>query len=123
MKSRKIFVAFAILTIFAGYQCGKNVNIPEDLIGMWKSSAPKYSECFFELTENTIILGTREKTITTHAITNIKTEKISEEKSILYAISYTNQEGQKYKLSFYYDPANGGVIRFKNQQNIVWTKR
>ena len=31
--------------------------------------------------------------------------------------------GQEYKFSFYYDPANQGRIRFKNQSEMVWTKR
>jgi len=33
-----------------------------------------------------------------------------------------NKEGQESKFSFYYNPTDHGVIRFKNQDQIVWTK-
>ena len=38
----------------------------------------------------------------------------------LYTISYLSPEGEEYEFPFYYDPAGDGVIRFKNQQEMVW---
>jgi len=43
-------------------------------------------------------------------------------RQFLYNIYYENLKSQEFKLSFYYDPSNGGVIRFKNQGKIEWRK-
>jgi hypothetical protein len=42
--------------------------------------------------------------------------------SLLYTITYKSVEGLKYKFSFYYNPAGQGEIKFKNQDQIMWTK-
>jgi hypothetical protein len=37
-------------------------------------------------------------------------------------MALNNYKGQEFKFSFYYHPADHGVIKFKNQDQIVWTK-
>lgn len=120
MKSKKILVALAILTTLLGCQPAKNTTLPDDLVGVWKTSAPKYSDRSLEFTKDSIIFGTGKGNVDTHPIANIET--IREDNTILYTISHLNREGHEYTLSFYYDPANGGVIRLKNQKTIAWTK-
>jgi len=53
----------------------------------------------------------------------IKIEEDRKERKTLYVICYKNTARQEYKFSFYYDPANQGTIRFKNQREMVWTKK
>ncbi|MBW2039487.1 MAG: hypothetical protein JRI46_07830 [Deltaproteobacteria bacterium] len=122
MKVERVLVVLVILIIFFGCQCEKNRSVPNDLIGMWKTSAPKYADRLFEFKKDAVIFGTGEGNFDTYAITNIEIEKIREEKGILYTIYYENREGEEYKFSFYYYPENRGVIRFKNQKQIMWTK-
>ncbi len=120
MKSRRILIAFAIVTAFFGCQSGGNRAVPDELLGVWKTSAPKYADRFFELKKDAVIFATGEGNVSVHAIVNI--EQVREDKQILYTIYYTNQAGEEYKWSFYHDSANGGAIRFKNQKRIEWTK-
>ena len=105
------------MTLFFGFQCGKNRTVPDDLIGVWKTSEEKYEDRFFEIDRTTITFGTGGENSDTHPITNIEVEKGS-----LCTIYYKNAEGQEFKLSFTYQPAGQGEIKFKNQDQIVWTK-
>ena len=70
-----------------------------------------------------IIFGTGEEKFDVYPITKIRIEKDRQEQKTLYLICYKNIEGKVYKFFFYYDPANQGTIRFKNQKEMVWTKK
>ncbi len=104
-------------------QCGKKTTVPEDLIGVWETTAPTYADRPFEIKTDEVIFGTGEGKFDTYPITKIKIEKDPTEQKTLYIICYKNIEGQEYKFSFYCDPANQGMIRFKNQKEMVWTKK
>ena len=94
--------------------------MPDDLVGVWKTSARKYADRSLELTKESIIFGTGEGNTDIRPIT--KVQKVQKDDKILYTASYKNQAGQVYKFSFYYNPADGGTVRFKNQSTIVWRK-
>jgi len=123
MKVKRVLVIIIYLIVLSTCQCGRKTTVPEDLIGVWETAAPTYADRFFEIRINEIIFGTGEEKFDTYPITKIKTEKESEEQEMLYILCYKNIEGQEYKFSFYYDPANQGTIRLKNQQEMVWTKK
>ena len=125
MKSTRIFVAVALLATVIGCQPqsqsqADNSTVPEKLLGVWKTSHPKYADRFFEIKKDFIIFGTGGESFELHALADI--HESWEGKSILYTISHLNHEGQRYTFAFYYNPDDGGTIRFKNQPNIVWTK-
>lgn len=120
MKSKRFLVALTFLTALFGYQCGRNITVPDELIGKWKTS-PLISEgSFFEFTKNSIIFGTIEEDANTYPIMKIKSEKIRKEEWILYTIYYRSEGIHEYEFSFYYHPSNDGVIRFKNKLQSVW---
>jgi hypothetical protein len=121
MKSKGILVALAILACLFGCQPEEPATVPDELLGVWETSAPKYKDSFFELTKDTLTFANRDLDyIDVNSISKI--EKIHREKGILYTIHYENREGQEYKFAFYYDPLRGGAIRFKNQDQIEWRK-
>ena len=122
MKVRRGLVVLIFFLALSAFQCGKNTTIPEDLIGVWKTMAPTYVDRSFEIKTDEVIFGTGEETFDTYPITKIKSEKDPREQGTLYTLYYKNIEGQEYGFSFYYDPANHGIIRFKNQKEMVWTK-
>jgi hypothetical protein len=122
MKAERVLIVFIFLLVFFAFQCGRKTTVPDNLIGVWKASAPQYEDRFFEIKKDEIIFGTGQRNFDTHRIKNIEMEKVRGEESSLYTISYKNLEGQEYKFSFYYDPTRHGVIRFKNQDKIVWTR-
>jgi hypothetical protein len=122
MKGRKGLVVLIFLLALSPFQCGKKATVPEDLIGVWKTTAAPYDDRFFEIKADEVIFGTGEGNFDTYAITKIKTEKDPREQATLYTLCYKTIERREYRFSFYYDPANHGSIRFKNQQEMVWTK-
>jgi len=121
MKTKKWLVGLAILVVFICSQCKKNTTVSNELIGIWKTASPKYEGCFFEFRTNTITIGPREGEPSTFAITNIKREKERNEEWTLYTIFYVAQ-GEEYEFPLYFLLEKGGVIRFKNQLDIVWTR-
>lgn len=123
MKVEKVWAIIICLIVLSVCQCGKKATVPDELIGVWETTAPDYADHPFEIKTNEVMFGTGEGKFDTYPITKIKIEKNREEQKTLYIIFYKNTAGQEYKFSFYYDPANQGTIRFKNQKEMVWTKK
>jgi hypothetical protein len=122
MKGRKGLVLLIFFLALSLFQCGRKATVPGDLIGVWKTTTEPYADLFFEIKADEVVFGTGEGSFDTYRITKIKTEKDPREQGTLFILCYRTIEGQEYKFSFYYDPANHGSIRFKNQQEMVWTK-
>jgi len=122
MKVERAWIIIICLMVLFACQRGGRVVVPGDVIGVWETTSADYADRFFEITTGEVIFGTGENTFDTYPISKIKTEKDLTEHKNLYIICYKNTAGQEYKFSFYYDPANQGTIRFKNQKEMVWTK-
>ena len=126
MRSKGILLALAMFAALFGSQCREPWAVPDELVGVWRTSAPKYADCYFELTQDLMIFANEahleERSV--NRISGIK--KTDRGKAILYTFSYEvhfeDEEGKKGKFSFYYDPSEGGSIRFKNQPRIKWRK-
>ena len=123
MKVKRVWMIISCLMALSAFQCGGRGTVPENLIGVWETTSPAYADRFFEIKANEIIFGTGEKKFDTYPITKIRIEKDRQEQKTLYLICYKNIEGKVYKFFFYYDPANQSTIRFKNQKEMVWTKK
>jgi len=123
MKVEKVWIIIICLMVLSVCQCGRKTTIPDDLIGVWETTAPDYADHPFEIKTDEVLFGTGEEKFDTYPITKMKIEKDPLEQMTLHIIYYKNITGQEYKFSFYYDPANQGTIRFKNQKEMVWTKR
>lgn len=118
----KIRTALVILsfTMFFGCHSGES-SLPEELIGVWKTSAPKYRHSYIEFMSRIVIFGNTEKNHTLIYHIN-KVEKVNEEESILYTITSNSKEEEEYMFSFHHHPGNDAVIRLKNQNQIEWKK-
>ena len=122
MKSKRALLAFIVFTCFFGCQSRDSTTVPGELVGVWKTSAPKYKGCYFELTQDSIIFANIPLSAKNNNSVS-KIEKIHRKgKPILYTIHYEDREGLEYKFSFFYDPLRGGTIRLKTQRQIVWKK-
>jgi len=122
MKREKILVLILCLVLLFACQRSGKATAPVELIGVWKTTAPAYADHPFEIKTDEVIFGTGEGQFDIYPIMKIKIEKDPREQGPLYTLCYKTVEGQEYRFSFYYYPANHGTIRFKNQQEMVWTK-
>jgi len=123
MAQRRLFAVLLIFTIFFGWHCGYERIAPNELVGIWKTSALKYADRFFKIDQTIITIGTGGENVEIYTIKKITMKKPPTERSVLYTIYSKNEEGVEYKFAFYYSPEKGGVIRLKNQRHIVWTKQ
>ncbi|MGD8255448.1 MAG: hypothetical protein PVJ11_09385 [Syntrophobacterales bacterium] len=123
MKSRSTIIAFAILILFFGAQCQKEFTVPEELIGVWVTEDPKYAEHPFEIKKETLIFEQGQGYLDFDVFPIVGLEKTDADGDTLYIIYYVLPAGKKFEFSFYYASAEGGVIRFKNQPEMKWTKK
>ena len=123
MKSRSTIIAFAILIVFFGAQCQKEFTVPEELIGVWVTDDPKYADHPFEIKKETLIFEQGQGYLDFDVFPIANLEKTDADGNTLYIIHYVLPAGKKFEFSFYYASAEGGVIRFKNQPEMKWTKK
>lgn len=120
MKLRRALLAFALLTTMLGCTPGHEKTVPEDLLGVWTTSEPKYADRFFELAKDAIIFGTGGDDFDVYPVESV--ERTRDEEGLVYNIRYLNREGQPYTFSIYYDASHHGVIRLKHQKHFHWTR-
>ncbi len=122
MKSKYIIVVLSIFSLLFGCQPREPTAIPDELLGAWKTSAPKYKRCFFQIKKDSITFVNRDSLEGPDINTIVKIEITKKEKQILYTIHYKKMKGEEYKFAFYYDTSEGSIIRLKNQKEIEWRK-
>jgi hypothetical protein len=116
----KIAVLITLFTMVGACQLRNSFAVPTELVGVWKADDAKYEDRFFEITPTNIFLGLGDGYVEAQTIVGV--EEVRERDAALHTISYRSQDGQESRLSFYYDRRDAGVIRFKHQRNIQWTK-
>ena len=115
----RLVLVFFLVGAFSGCRVARLESVPDELVGVWKTTSPRYQDRFFEISEDLVVFGTGGRNTEAHPIVSIS--EALEDERLLYAISYESAEGEESEFSFYYDPAGSGVIRFKNQQDMAWT--
>lgn len=121
MEMKRILLLLSIILAVSGCGSKSAETLLSEFKGVWKTTAPQYADRFWEIRGNEIIFGTGGESFTSHTVFRVK-EVVRDGKS-LYTIFYSNPEGQEYGLSFYYHPGrDGGTIKFKNQQQMEWTR-
>jgi hypothetical protein len=96
-----------------------NTRVPDELIGEWHTTDPNYADRSFEIDTVSVSFRTGGAGVTTGFIKNIRA--VPAGSRTLYTITYSDDETTN-EVSFFCDTAKGIVIRFKNQENIAWTK-
>jgi hypothetical protein len=118
-----ICIVLAILAGTGGMQCQKHYAAPEKLIGVWVTDNPVYHDHPFEIKKKSVIFEQGQGYFDFHVYPIAGVKKTKTEEGVLYTIYYTIPSGRNFEFAFYYTAANGGEIRFKNQPEMVWTKR
>ena len=118
-------IIMMISVFFLLFACQANVSkeVPDAIVGIWDTSDPRYADRAFEITKSSVIYEQGRGYYDFVSFPISKVEKIPQNEINLYTITYIGSEGLKYEFSFYHVPTNGGLIRFKNQKNLVWKKR
>lgn len=139
VKRFKLVVLLFAASLFFACQPTTDNSIPDYLIGMWVTSAPKYKSSYITFSTYYIMFGNvQENHVLMYSIKSIK--KVNLNKDDLFTIIYIDDIERKDKentFSFYHTPVikspvkNGradisqmtsGVLRLKNKKNIEWKK-
>jgi hypothetical protein len=121
MRLRRAAVMTAVsLLILSCNDRTVSSEIPEELIGKWKTDAPKYRGCYLELKERSVAFISGEGDSDFNMLNGIETRRDGE--SFLYTIHYKCEDGYECTMKLYYENSGRRVIRLKNQKNIEWTK-
>ena len=115
VKSISRIVSFFLILLVG---CKGEVVVPQHLIGVWETPAPKYADRYMKFTEHTLIYGTGEGQEVSHEIEKIDMEQAGG--GTLYTLHYRDSEGEKYTLTFTYSP-DRRTIQMKNRVEI-WEK-
>ena len=113
-----------LISFFAtAYEKDEQIELPENIMGEWTTTSPKYADRFFALEKRLITIGTGKDNFEVHIISNIKMSGDNRGES--YSLTYYDAIGIKYEFTFHYFPneVEGGAIRIKNRNDIVWVKK
>ncbi len=109
----------ALLALLFFYVKLHHVNVPHELVGTWKTTNALYADRSLEIGGESMSFVTGGGTEYTGFISDIQSS--IEGGKTLYIISYS-VDSVANQVSFYYDSNNGGIIQFKNQQEVIWKK-
>jgi hypothetical protein len=112
---RRALLSFLI--ILAG--CKGEVVVPEHLIGVWETPAPRYADRYMKFAGHTLTYGIGEGEEVTHEIEKIEAEQGGG--GTTYTFHYRDAEGEKWTLTVTYRPDAGGTLQIKHSEEI-WEK-
>ena len=120
MTPKRLSILVTVLMLLLGCQSRKPSAVPDELVGVWKTLSPQYSDRSFEITKTSITFGTGDGQIDSYSI--VAVEQAREDDAMLHAILYRDEAGKVYRFIVYVEPGNAGVIRWKNKRDIAWVK-
>lgn len=117
-RALQLLGLFALFMLSVGCQSAK---LPNELLGIWRTDNPQYKGRYMKVDAQFVVLGVGEDKPVPRKVVEIT--KSSEGIETLYTLKTNEKDEGEYSFSFYYSPADGGTIRFKNQPQLIWKKR
>ena len=93
--------------------------IPKEVLGTWITTEPRYADRAFEIRKDSLVFYIGEGDSTVHSIEGVEVDDLGG--PMLLTVHYADEAGPN-QFSFYYDPASGGIISFKNQRHMKWNR-
>lgn len=119
---RSISRLSCLLVLWLSSACSPEAGqAPSYLVGVWETRTEGYADQHMFIDQARIGFGTSALAANGYVIT--KVDESREGGRTLFVVSYQDAEQAKYQLAFFYEPAGGGRITFKNQEHLTWTKR
>jgi len=109
---------FLLILIFV-VGCEREVIFPQHLIGVWKTSAPKYADRYMKISQHTVVYGIGKPEEVSHTIDRIGIKQGGD--GTVYTFYLRDAEGEKDTLTLTYRPDSGGTLQIKNSKEI-WKK-
>ena len=99
--------------------------MPAELMGRWETDRAEYADRFFELSADTLVIGTGGVTRQQHLISQVS--RVTDDNGLLYTIAYMDTSGTEHTMGLYFDEPGGTLqlenqIELQNQLGMVWRK-
>ena len=116
-------IAFIVLAIAIGIRVYPSIlsppitTIPDELIGVWNTTAPLYADRGFEFSTNTVLFhtGPGENEFTFHEIADVQRRDVDGERR--YTITYA--DGLEFPFAY---RAADDIIQFISQREVSWSR-
>jgi hypothetical protein len=109
------------MAICTALGCSSGSTTPKELLGVWKTASPESAGVTIEFRPDKVIISS-DLGVAENAITKVKREKGHLHNSTLYSIYYSDRFKETSLMNVLYTPEDGGVIRFKSEQDVLWKK-
>ena len=120
-----IVFGIVMLTLFitTAFKTNETATLPKKIAGEWITDSPKYADRYFALDEQLLTFATAKNDFDIFRITDV--QKNEGRKGDAYILTYADDQGIKHKFAFQYfpDEGDGGAIRIRNKNGIVWIKK
>jgi hypothetical protein len=113
-----VLLALLALVLYTSLAPERAGEIPDEILGSWRTTDPRYAETVLDIGKTTLVFGTADSGSTSHTIERVEQEDL--DLAQLYTVHYRD-EGGLNELSFFYIPIDN-VIRFKNQRSLTWKR-
>jgi hypothetical protein len=117
---RNIFLV-AICLCFV--QCTGSKNLPGEISGTWTTQDESYAGEYIELTDKTVAFGIEDGERHEFPVMKVEAEKGHLFGSTIYSVYYTDGAGAKNLFRIIYTPEDGGTLRQKSAQDVLWKRR
>lgn len=114
-----LFLSVVVVGLVGSFMAPRSATIPDELVGVWNTEASRYADRAFQISKAMLVFHTGDGGFTAHPITRVRTQEEDSGRT-LYTVEYEADDAV-YEFSFFYLPTTG-AIRFRNQQQLVWTK-
>ncbi len=97
------------------------VEVPRDIMGTWKTQNDESAGVLIEFKAKSLIISS-DLGVIENPVVKVESAKGTDGKSTQYSISYTERGGKTTIMDVIFSPANGGELRFKSDQVMVWKR-
>lgn len=103
-------------------QCTDMKSLPAEIAGRWTTTDPSCQGEYIEITTNILTYGSQSKGSFTYTIIKVRQEKAQIHNNTVYHVSCKDESGMETFFTFLYTPDDGGMLRQKALQDIVWKR-
>jgi len=125
MSTRRILLillGLAVVAVVAGrllYQQGfDSKTVPTELVGLWTTADPSYSDRYLELQPDSITFGTGGTSSIKYSIIGVVRQEAGEGEA--YEIHFRGVDGSKFSREIVL-AGSGDKLFFRSQPEVVWT--
>lgn len=119
MRYRFIPAALVLLACLAGCGSDREQTLPDEVLGVWTSSVKGYEDKTLELRKDAILFGAGGSEYNADGIYKVEQSREPDGRTLI-KVYFSDQDGNDYDTSLYYDPKDGGSLRFKNRTDVEW---